>query len=122
MTAPAFEEVPMPEPAVREVYATSQNTPSVKAGFEMGGYVKSPDYYTADQLRTYGDQRANAALEEAAKLRKLIADHNDECVRMCEARTAAGRTYCPMQGYRRQCQDCPKEGMVEVRADTGGVV
>lgn len=74
MTAPAFEEVPMPEPAVREVYATSQNTPSVKAGFEMGGYVKSPDYYTADQLRTYGDQRANAALEALNAIARMDPD------------------------------------------------
>ena len=68
MTEPIQDEgVPMPKPAVREVYATAQNTPSVKAGFEMGGYVKSPDLYTAEQLRAYGDQCANAALEQAAK-------------------------------------------------------
>lgn len=60
MTAPAFEEVPMPE-AVANVDAD---------GFliVLGDYIPThAALYTVDQLRAYGDQRANAALEEAAK-------------------------------------------------------
>jgi hypothetical protein len=106
MTAPAFEEVPMPEPAILRTLHADQYP---ARPFLVWGY-------TADQLRAYGDQRANAALEEAAKLRKLIADHNDECVRMCDSRFAYGPTQCPMRAYNRQCTDCPKDGMVEVPA------
>ncbi|KAF1071997.1 hypothetical protein [Variovorax sp.] len=60
MTAPAFEEVPMPKPDIR-VDAFGEITATERRPFVMG------DFYTADQLRAYGDQRANAALEEAAK-------------------------------------------------------
>jgi len=118
MTAPAFEEVPMPE-----AVAHASKGPVaffVKwtvSGSQLRGHF---DLYTADQLRAYGDQRANAALEEAAKLRKLIADHNDDCVRMCDSRFANGTTQCPMRAYNRQCTDCPKEGMVEVPANMKG--
>lgn len=40
----------LPEPYQHKVVATSKNTPSVRQGIEMSGYVKSPDLYTADQM------------------------------------------------------------------------
>lgn len=40
----------LPKPYQRKVFATSKNTASVRNGFEMSGYVKSPDLYTADQM------------------------------------------------------------------------
>jgi len=59
---PALEAL-MPEPAVRAVYADARNTPAVKHGFEMSGWLKSPDYYTATQMR----EAILAATERAAK-------------------------------------------------------
>lgn len=44
---------PLPEPYQREIYATTENTPAVRDGYEMGGYVKVPALYTADQLQAY---------------------------------------------------------------------
>jgi hypothetical protein len=124
MTAPAFEEVPMPEPDSflfqHDETGLTQfvDAQQVEWGFEKNNprWKRVSEAFTADQLRAYGDQRANAALEEAAKLRKLIADHNDECVRMCDSRFANGPTQCPMRAYNRQCPDCPKDGMVDLPA------
>lgn len=63
-TLPADLEALMPEPAVRAVYADAYNTPAVKHGFEQGGYLKSPDYFTADQMR----EAIRGATERAAKV------------------------------------------------------
>lgn len=49
MTAPAFEEVPMPKPDIR-VDAFGEITATEHRLFVMGGF------YTADQLRAYGQQ------------------------------------------------------------------
>ena len=73
-TTDAFEAL-MPTPAVRAVYATAKNTPAVKIGAEMSGYMKSPDYYTADQMRAMFD----AATERAAK------QEREECAKAIEA-------------------------------------
>ena len=43
----------LPQPAKRAVYATAKNTASVRSGGEMGGYLKSPNYYTEEQMRAY---------------------------------------------------------------------
>lgn len=52
----------MPEPYQREIYATSANTEAVRKGFEMGGYVKKPNLYTEDQMRQYGRDLLEAAI------------------------------------------------------------
>lgn len=67
-TTEAFAAL-MPEPAVRAVYATAKNTPAVKIGAEMSGYMKSPDLYTAEQMRAMFD----AATERAAILCEVEA-------------------------------------------------
>lgn len=67
MTAPAFEEVPMPKPDIR-VDAFGEITASEHRLFVMGGF------YTADQLRAYGDQRANAALEALSAIARMDPD------------------------------------------------
>jgi hypothetical protein len=61
-----------------------------------------------------------ALLDEIDRLRKVIADHNAECLAQCGARQLAGPRYCPMRGYRRNCSDCPKDGMVEVATSEAG--
>ena len=60
------------EPYQRKTYATSGNTEAVRKGFEVGGYVKTPDLYTADQLAT-----AVAAEREdcAAVCEELVLEH-----------------------------------------------
>lgn len=45
------ETTPLPEPAKKAVYANASNTSAVRKGYEMGGYLISPDYYTDDQVR-----------------------------------------------------------------------
>ena len=50
---------------------------------------------------------------EIERLRGAIDGHNAECIRQCEARKAMGSTHCPMKGYRRNCSDCPRDGMVD---------
>lgn len=42
-----------PAPSVRPVYATSANTKSVRDGFEVGGYEKTPPLFTKSQLYDY---------------------------------------------------------------------
>ena len=50
---------------------------------------------------------------EVERLKSVITEHNAECINQCEARKAAGTTQCPMKGYRRNCSDCPRDGMVD---------
>jgi hypothetical protein len=52
-TPPDTDLPPLPEPYQREVVATYNNTDSVRKGYEMGGYVKTPDLFTADQIQAY---------------------------------------------------------------------
>ena len=72
MTAPAFEEVPMPE-----AVAHASKGPVaffVKwtvSGSQLRGHF---DLYTADQLRAYGEQRANAALEALTAIARMDPD------------------------------------------------
>lgn len=60
---------PLPEPARTEVYATARNSSSVRKGFEMGGYIKEPAYYTAEQMHAYADAVRAQAMEEIGPLR-----------------------------------------------------
>ena len=59
-------ELKKPEPAQKAVYADAFNTPAVKHGSEQGGYLKTPDYYTAAQLEQYAADRVREALEAIA--------------------------------------------------------
>ena len=55
MTTPDPIALPeLPPPYQGRVVATSRNTSSVRKGVEMGGYIKSPELFTADQMRAYG--------------------------------------------------------------------
>lgn len=83
---PADLEALMPEPAVRAVYADAYNTPAVKHGFEQGGYLKSPDYFTADQMR----ELAVAVNERAATICDNIEDGAEFVGETRAARTAEG--------------------------------
>lgn len=67
MTAPAFEEVPMPEPFATLHDDGYWTMPPGKVPHAANYAGWREHVYTADQLRAYGDQRANAALEEAAR-------------------------------------------------------
>lgn len=49
---------PLPKPYQYAVTATAKNTPAVRAGFEQGGYEKTPNLYTAEQMQDF----ARAAL------------------------------------------------------------
>lgn len=90
----------LPEPAARETYATASNTDSVRQGYEMGGYVKSPDLYTAAQMREYA----------AAALAAAVAAERERCAELMErqhtwissvsaSRLIRGNTRAPMTGY-----------------------
>lgn len=57
---------------------------------------------------------------EVERLKSVIAEHNAECISQCEARKAAGTTQCPMKGYRRNCSDCPRDGMVDAALAADG--
>ncbi|MFS2049757.1 hypothetical protein ACEN9J_02745 [Variovorax sp. Varisp41] len=63
MTAAAFEEVPMPEANDFRYMSHGHSKRWVLAGAAVP--PNAEPLYTADQLRAYGDQRANAALEQA---------------------------------------------------------
>lgn len=55
MTTPDPIALPeLPPPYQGQVVATSRNTSSVRKGVEMGGYIKSPELFTADQMHAYG--------------------------------------------------------------------
>lgn len=51
----------LPEPHFKTEYADAANTPAVRSGHEVGGYVKRQESYTADQMRDYA-RAAIAAL------------------------------------------------------------
>ncbi len=123
------DQLPMPEavhaamlrvPTVARLYYTGSPARRYKRASTQDGHgepLVHRSHLERELRRLYAELHSrNAALEEAAKLRKLIADHNDECVRMCDSRFANGPTQCPMRAYNRQCTDCPKDGMVEVPA------
>lgn len=65
MTRPTMPE--LPAPAVAAVYADGSNTPAVKHGFEMGGYMKSPNYFTAAQMLAYGELVREACIAACVK-------------------------------------------------------
>ena len=56
---------PMPQPAQPAVIANAKNTRSVARGQELGGFEKSPDLYTREQMRAYAD--ATVALRNQLK-------------------------------------------------------
>lgn len=58
-----FKMPPLPEPARRATYATSRNTESVRKGFEVGGYEKTPPLFDDEQMHDYG----RAVLEAVAE-------------------------------------------------------
>lgn len=53
---------PMPKPHTPPVFATAANTQSVKAGYELGGYEKTPPLFDEHQLEAYAREavRLNA--------------------------------------------------------------
>lgn len=59
---------PLPPPYEKEVFATAANTESVRQGYEMGGYVKHPPLYTADQMREYARAAVELEREVCAKV------------------------------------------------------
>lgn len=59
---------PLPKPRVPAVIATAENTESVRKGYEMGGYEKSPPLFDEKQVLAYGRARERAAYERAAHL------------------------------------------------------
>jgi len=62
----------LPPPYQGRVVATSRNTSSVRKGVEMGGYIKSPELFTADQMRAYG-QACVEALTPAPQIPEGMA-------------------------------------------------
>ena len=66
----------MPAPYAPAVYANSRNTDAVRKGYEMGGYLKTPDLYTKAQMLEY---TASALAAEQAKVRELV-----EVLRKCQ--------------------------------------
>lgn len=44
---------PMPKPHTPPVFATAANTQSVKAGYELGGYEKTPPLFDEHQLEAF---------------------------------------------------------------------
>ena len=66
---------PLPEPYLRETFATAKNTRSVRHGHEQGGYQKWPDMFTADQMRAYAAEQVTAERKRLlSALRKLHDD------------------------------------------------
>lgn len=63
---------PLPKPAIEAIYATSENTESVRKGFEMGGYIKQPEGYTEEQMRSYVEQTMALYIRHYEELRELI--------------------------------------------------
>lgn len=67
--------VPLPEPAKRRVYANASNSPSVRAGYEMGGYEKEPDYYTDDQMAAFRLKVAQEVAKRCAEIAEELSDN-----------------------------------------------
>lgn len=57
---------PMPKPHTPPVFATAANTQSVKAGYELGGYEKTPPLFDEHQLEAYAREavRLNVAVPD----------------------------------------------------------
>lgn len=66
------EQPPLPHPRVPAVIATAENTESVRKGYEMGGYEKSPPLFDEKQVLAYGRACERAAYERAI----VAAEHN----------------------------------------------
>lgn len=45
--------------------------------------------------------------KENERLSKLIADHNSECISLCDP------DRCGYAKYKRQCPDCPKDWVID---------
>ena len=124
---------PLPEPAVRETYATASNTTSVRKGYEMGGYVKSPDLYTADQMRSYAAAALAAAVAEpvATGFKLVPLEPTPEmakagCYRYCatfvkdyKAMIAAAPAAPPQ---RDRCWACGNTGSVTTSSNGSGLI
>lgn len=65
---------PMPKPHTPPVFATAANTPSVKAGYELGGYEKTPPLFDEHQLEAYAREavRLNAQAVPDALEKELL--------------------------------------------------
>lgn len=108
----------LPEPAVKETHATAKNTRSVRDGFEMGGYVKTPAFFTDDQMLAYARQAVTEALAakeaELAALKEAVREYNiapqpeGDMVKLCHDGIPCPRVYQPVAGVT--------EAMVEAAA------
>lgn len=80
----------IPKPHTPPVFATAANTPSVKAGYELGGYEKTPPLFDEHQLEAYAREavRLNAQADiemlnaENDRLMKLVIELRAEVVRL----------------------------------------
>lgn len=61
---------PIPKPHTPPVFATAANTPSVKAGYELGGYEKTPPLFDEHQLEAHAREavRLNATVPDGMVL------------------------------------------------------
>lgn len=74
MTNQAAQTMPeLPKPFQKAVIANRINTMAVRQGYEAGGYEKSPDLYTADQMHQYARDYA-AALAQTAGVPDVLFD------------------------------------------------
>lgn len=81
-------------------------------------YPSDPDGSDAGSISLPLVRLSDAQLlaAEVERLRAAINDHNTDCVAQCAARKDAGPSHCPMKGYRRNCSDCPRDGMLDIDA------
>lgn len=130
---------------------TVQSVPLPTPWHHPGTYGSAPfDYYTADQLRAYGDERERASLarvaeleaklaeaeasdceslamyrrarERANRLAEAIKTHNDGLAASCDALAAARQTMCAhYKSKGRKCHDCPRDHEIDAAIAAGGL-
>ena len=91
---------PMPKPHTPPVFATAANTPSVKAGYELGGYEKTPPLFDEHQLEAFAREavRLNAtvpdgdAAEDVHDTNAVLASRYFELLKVVEAYEKHGVT------------------------------
>lgn len=78
---------PLPEPDIPAVYATAQNTASVRSGHEMGGYVKREVGYTEGKVR--------------AMIAAAVAEERERWTSWCAAAITKHRRDLDATGHQR---------------------
>lgn len=91
---------PIPKPHTPPVFATAANTPSVKAGYELGGYEKTPPLFDEHQLEAYAREAVRLNAQEAPFKEAL----------------AAGDFYPQVHGYGSEVQTQVATGTQEAPA------